>query len=830
MIPKEKATKFIQSKKTAKPNLSELKKFSKTFKIFAKIIVSDKIFFRPKSYYIDQKLCFDKFIELFGDDYSFNPFKEKEGTELSVFLFGELHGKAIPEIWELINKKPYQTGYNRRSFRNKVGATHLQNKIIFIQNLYKLTETDNSGYLSLNIYEIAQYSIYNDLYYSSFSNLIAVELNKSNEKLRTLINDIFNGEDEIGGVSNDLIRGCLLSDDPICWEMVGKLLLAAQRQEGLRQTVLEALDETSIGALKYIVKLILDHNLFRFSAVVRAIDTWFGFGWDAPKKATIKRVLSLANAFFNDSKLINTAIKSKDNLEVYVALWTNAVINDVDISNIMAIDIIKNGSREKKILAFIFMKETGRTNTNLLPWIYENLGSDTVLDYYMLSNRPSFKLTPKLFATIKRIATELPKTGLKVKGVFDWLDFSVMPSYFYTFLIDESDEKQLEELGQNIKIIPSDEREKYFGRVFPKHKIWAYTTLNNGKIIPIRLPKNHWKRGVMHQAITDRNLSVMVSGLNVLRAVNLTEREYDLMPDLLKRKSVDIRGFIISQIAVFPNKIAQNSIATLIESKNIDQRLGGLEILSILNEENKMPEFVNEKISLFKERKKLSKNEEVYLDKFNNSTSEFSFENGFGIIDYNNFKPIFKPENKFKAKTNKGFKNILSKFITKDSNIFGDYIDISKTTKAVNDLIAIFDENKNYEYTHEGYYYEDNLSTTLLSKNVTHKVKYNKNFTNLEWFNQLPLANKWKEWYDKSKLNDFELILAIDSLQSHNEFYYKNTALKQFFLKNKPALHNINIKKKGIWNSKEKKISYILEELFFTFADLEMAATFLTDV
>src|SRR3712207_9483814 len=61
------------------------------------------------------------------------------------------------------------------------------------------------------------------------------------------------------------------------WELVERLLLAAQRQEGLRQAVLEGVDEAHPQAFRRMLALILEHGLTRFSATVRALDVWFGF-------------------------------------------------------------------------------------------------------------------------------------------------------------------------------------------------------------------------------------------------------------------------------------------------------------------------------------------------------------------------------------------------------------------------------------------------------------------------------------------------------------------------------------------------------------------------
>jgi len=72
---------------------------------------------------------------------------------------------------------------------------------------------------------------------------------------------------------------------------------------------------------------------------------------------------------------------------------------------------VKDKTREKKLLAFMFMAETNRTDTSLVEWIYENFGTgDTVLDYYMLNLMPkhqSKEIVEKLFEKIKTVAKSI---------------------------------------------------------------------------------------------------------------------------------------------------------------------------------------------------------------------------------------------------------------------------------------------------------------------------------------------------------------------------------------------------------------------------------------
>lgn len=147
------------------------------------------------------------------------------------------------------------------------------------------------------------------------------------KKIFQLCEDIIFSKDEIGKVTRNIIKALLNSEKPESWQLVEKLLLSAQRQEGLRQTILEALDETSIGALKFMIDVIIENKLTRFSSVVRSIDTWTGLGWDSEKETTVRTILSFAQKFLNNPETIKDGIESKNNNEVYMALWSQGVLD-----------------------------------------------------------------------------------------------------------------------------------------------------------------------------------------------------------------------------------------------------------------------------------------------------------------------------------------------------------------------------------------------------------------------------------------------------------------------------------------------------------------------
>ena len=97
-------------------------------------------------------------------------------------------------------------------------------------------------------------------------------------------------------------RALLAADRPDGWEFVEKPLLAAQRQEGLRQTILESIDEAHPEAYRRMLRVIRENDLTRFSATIRAVDVWFGFGWDAMNARFAARALEQIESFLDDPK------------------------------------------------------------------------------------------------------------------------------------------------------------------------------------------------------------------------------------------------------------------------------------------------------------------------------------------------------------------------------------------------------------------------------------------------------------------------------------------------------------------------------------------------
>ncbi len=242
-------------------------------------------------------------------------------------------GDLLATWWKPEGATIYQGGYNRRPFRTSGGSefksTRRERRNILSQlvnhvQLHKYQEMPIEWFAAWVPYLGSETA-------DNMGKLFAFAIDQGGELgdavFQTLI-ESGKGEHEIGAMGRHVVRGLLSASREDGWEWIEKLLLAAQRQEGLRQSVLEVIDEAHPTAFRRMLKLIRENDLFRFSATVRAADTWFGMNWVAYEKLSMKAANAatetvetfLADPAGRDEVLRETT----DGQTTYLALWAMA--------------------------------------------------------------------------------------------------------------------------------------------------------------------------------------------------------------------------------------------------------------------------------------------------------------------------------------------------------------------------------------------------------------------------------------------------------------------------------------------------------------------------
>lgn len=744
-----------------------------------------------------------------------NIWEDKDYYELLVYLFGD-QADLVKYAWNKMPFKMYQTGYDRRSFRAPNNARFtLLNQVNLIRSLLELPSIYNygSGYQSYEL-SLEEQIIYDTQLSNSTGQFYiwSAAIDTGNKEIYQLIEDIIFNKHPEGKISQKIIKALLNSEQQHCWELVEKLLLAAQRQEGLRQTILEALDETNTQALQYMVNVIEENKLTRFSSVVRAIGTWTGLGWESEKESVVKNIVSLANTYFNNPDQISEAVKSKNNNEVYMALWVQGVW-DVEQTVPYLNDLLDKGSLEKKCLAVKFAIET-RDPYIQMPVFYKAVldGDLQVLAFVgqalssLLSvnvkskfyiNNPDY---PDFFEKLHELTQKIEIKEKKFEGkVFSWQNVTFRKSDLYAsmfYLVGEDNEK-LDLVLSYFDQFELALREQLTRNLLGDFYCYSYSYNFEKKAKEV----TPFQKEFAFKIVKDRGESLVASGINVLQQNPLSKEEAMTFYELFKRKGGTLRKKLIELMIKQEDVVVTSLVDELAAKGDIEQRTASLDIMLQLQKDKRIPNQINQWLQQYSERTKISDREQGLLDQLNPSGNKeaLSAENGFGFYD-----PSVRSEYGLpKVESNSVYKQAIK------SDKYGFTQSQSSIKKELEKLNNLFLKNKDYEYETEDW---NGSFTKELIGNSFRPVKRNtEGFTGEQLFENYPLHEIWEQWYKESGLQprDLFLLTFVDNCdrKKFRDF------LEDYVFYHKDMIPN-PLKTNYYWNNPVKNI---LESLQYKF-------------
>lgn len=730
----------------------------------------------------------EKFETLIKEDI----WEDKNYYDLLVFFFGEQNAVFVKEAWNRLPLKMYQNGYNRRSFRAPNHKKYLVvNQVNFLRsllngpNLYSYQDS-RANYYDLNLEEQIRF----DTEISNASNQFmvwsaAIDLNKEN--LFQLFEDIIFNKDTHGKVSRNIIKALLNSEKQESWELVEKLLLAAQRQEGLRQTVLEALDETSINALPYMIKVIIDNKLTRFSSVIRAIDTWTGLGWESEKETTVRNIIGLASGYFDNPETIPAGIQSKNNNEVYMALWVQGVL-DVQKTVPYLHELLENGSVEKKSLALKFAGETNDPyiemplyfkaidNENLqvlafaVPRMNALLEANVKSKFYI--ENPDY---PNFFDKVYNLAQTVTEKEKTFEGkVFSWLNIKFERDTLYAAAINlvGDNTERLEAVLTHFEGFSINLREKLTRQILGDFYSYSFYSYNNNTQKEDKIPTD-FQRSFALRILKDRGESLVASAIRTLNKLSLTEDELAIFQELFKRKNSNLKKNLTAILIKQEDQKIVSFVNQTLEKGDLEQRMSALDLMLQLQKNNKLTDKVNDWVKDYLERPKISEKESKFIEQLEPSQKKnvLSEENGYGFYTPNTVSAYELPKPKADSLYTKSVKE----------QEFGFSKPLSHIKTEISKLYTLFEENRNYEYEVENY---DNSKMSVLLGNGFRQLRSLKDEKDPEiLFANYPLHTVWEDWFKNSGLDERDLFLMTlvsncdrkiwrDFLEKH-VFYYK---------------------------------------------------------
>ncbi|MCS3530659.1 DUF4132 domain-containing protein [Chryseobacterium sp. JUb7] len=820
IIEKLKSKKVVDYHKNLKKDLKEQAEKGLFSKLFSKSKLKKEVaefglLLLGKNDYYEEVTLGSSQAEKIKEYIKTNIWEDQDYYELLIYFFGD-RAELVKYAWNKMPFKMYQQGYDRRSFRAPNNERFvLLNQVNFIRTLLELPSiySYGSGYQSYDL-SLEEQIIYDGQVSvnSSQAYIWAAAIDTGNKEVYQLIEDIIFNKHPEGKVSRNIIKALLNSEQKHCWELVEKLLLAAQRQEGLRQTILESLDESGTEALQYMINVIEENKLTRFSSVVRSIGTWTGLGWESEKESVVKNIISLANTYFNHPEQISEAVKSKNNNEVYMALWVQGVW-DVEQTVPYLNDLFDKGSIEKKCLAVKFAIET-RDPYIQMPLFYKAVldGDLQVLAFagHALStllsanvkskfyiNNPDY---PDFFEKLHELTQKIEVKEKKFEGkVFSWQNAIFKKSDLYAsmfYLVGEDSEK-LDLVLSYFDQFELSLREQLTRNLLGDFYCYSYS-YNFEKKQKAVTP---FQKEFAFKIIKDRGESLVASGINVLQQDPLNKEEVMTFYDLFKRKGGNLRKKLIELMMKQEDSVVIPLVDELTTKGDVEQRTASLDIMLQLQKDKRVPAQIGQWLQRYSEKTKISEREQGLLDQLNPSDDKeiLSTENGFGFYDITVKSDFSLP----KVEDDSVYK----KATVKDKYGFTQsQVHIKQELKKLNDL---FLQHKDHEYEVEDW--NGSLTKELMGNSFRQIKRNTDGFTGEQIAANYPLHEVWEQWYKDSGLQPQDLFLLT---------FVDNCDRKKFrdFLENYVFYHKDIIpnplKNDYYWNNPVKNILQSLEYKF----------------
>jgi Family of unknown function (DUF5724)/Domain of unknown function (DUF4132) len=246
----------------------------------------------------------------------------------------------------------------------------------------------------------------------------AIDLGGSlgDEVFETLI-QIANGTHATSVFGEHAIAGLVCAARPEGWDCVERLLVGAQRQEGLRQSILNQFRLAHPKALERIIGVILDNDLLRFAAVAAALSAWIGTKPNSEKTEALRTNLAVYQKFLG-GKEAPFDLAAEDPTAIRLAL--NALgTSDITLANRLTDQLITSAStkRRQATLRYLVTTRSGDAVRRML----NHLDADDLavaVDVHRALDEilPSSWGATDAFETLERLVHRLPSRGLVRRG------------------------------------------------------------------------------------------------------------------------------------------------------------------------------------------------------------------------------------------------------------------------------------------------------------------------------------------------------------------------------------------------------------------------------
>ncbi|MFN0178024.1 MAG: DUF5724 domain-containing protein [Gemmatimonadales bacterium] len=447
------------------------------------------------------------------------------------------------------------------------------------------------------------------------------------------------GRGEVAGqMGRHVIQALLSCGRPEAWDFVGKLLVAAQRQEGLRQSILESVDEAHPGAFDHMLRVILDEDLSRFSSVVRAADVWFGFLWDGASSVKVDSILERVLQF-RTAGGVARGISDADAETGYLALWC-AAFEDVHGAVELAGPLLQSPTEAIRFAATHFLVQSNYS-ISLAPLVEQLADPDLrvaarALDRFQtqLSGVDSDRLFSQLEGLLERVTARTQTIGALV---WPWWKRKFERTEIAAAMVTNCATTHGDRVLRYVPDLDPSRRAAFLRTAAGLRRKWDPEQAGP----PARLTGG--QRGVAIELLGDSSADVRGAAFEALRPLSLEPDEVDRLFALLSRTAGDLRNGALARLATLGDPALLEVADRLLSDADSGRRLAGLELLRGAREAGRLVSEAAGRIARYQaSAAEVSEQERAHMAAVANDTPPPTRDNALGLVDPTTLAPLFE--------------------------------------------------------------------------------------------------------------------------------------------------------------------------------------------
>ncbi|HEX6938569.1 MAG TPA: DUF5724 domain-containing protein [Longimicrobiales bacterium] len=545
----------------------------------------------------------------------------------------------IESAWSLLAHRPYQEGLTRKPFRSPQSPETLAD----VRGRWLLRVALLVGEYDADITWVAAWAAHLAGWMDAVDLgwLLAGAIDAggaAGDEVFEILKTSATGEHEVGQMGRHVTQALLSCSRPDAWAFVERLLLSAQRQEGLRQAILESVDEAHPEAFRRMLRLIREEKLTRFSSVVRAADTWFGFLWDGTSAVQIDSILDRVLLFLEDPAARAAALNQQDAETVYLALWSQA-FEDVDAAVASATRLLSSASADIRFVATHLLAQS--LWTSALPPLVDVLDDADLRVAACALDVFGFDATawvdgPRLLSRLEALMGRLKKRSQTLDAiVWPWWSWKLGRPHVAAAMAANASAADIDRLLPYAADLDPAGRAALIRRIAGLRAEWEKRgDETEREPAEQSAPLEGAVRAAVLEFLGDASPDVRDVAFRAMERAPLEADEVDRLIELLARKPGDLRAACLARLRRLGDADLLSAADRLLADGAELRRLAGLELLRDAAEAGRVPEEVRARITRYRaEHASLSEQERSHIDAvLGPQTAAASTDDALGLI------------------------------------------------------------------------------------------------------------------------------------------------------------------------------------------------------